>query len=93
MREWPEGTIFERHSWHFHKRLLQRTGLTLVPGEYTKIVRQIIRNQVPKLSSGAGKELPVYRVELRRDPERIPIKVIFDNRNRRLVSVKEERPD
>lgn len=39
--KWPEGVQIKRDNWHFHKRLYERYGIILLPGEYTKILNKI----------------------------------------------------
>ncbi len=35
------GTFIPRLHWHFHRRLMQRYGMVLEPGQYIEILRQI----------------------------------------------------
>ena len=36
-----EGWTLERHSWHFHRRLFERYGITLEYGDYSRIITAI----------------------------------------------------
>jgi hypothetical protein len=84
-RVWPERTFFHRATWHFHRRALERHGVTLEPGEYTKILRQIARGKAQKLETRKGK-LPAYRVVVTRDGEQKTLPVVYDPKHTRLVT-------
>lgn len=40
-----DGASIPREHWHFHRRLLERYGLVLQPGEYSKIVKKLAKGK------------------------------------------------
>lgn len=66
---WENKAIHER-DWHFHRRLLERCGIVLAPGEFAAIIRDIKRGtavQVKKLTSRKA----IFWVRIARLHERI----------------------
>ncbi|MHC2250663.1 hypothetical protein ACVILK_000355 [Bradyrhizobium embrapense] len=66
---WDGASIPSEH-WHFHRRLLQRYGVVLGPGEYSGIVRAL-RKKEAIVVEARGKGLAIYRVRLNISRERV----------------------
>lgn len=78
MDEIPEGWLFDRRSWHFHRRLWERYQVRLEYGEFTAIRNAVNRGHAILLSRserdyGSRK----YAVKLRRG---LWIKVLIDRK-------------
>lgn len=43
---WLGRSIPERH-WHFHRRLLERYGIILAPGEFGEMIKDIKSGRAP----------------------------------------------
>ena len=43
---WLGKSIPERH-WHFHRRLLERYGIVLAPGEFSQMLKDIATGRAP----------------------------------------------
>jgi hypothetical protein len=64
---WHEGWVLGQDSWHFHRRLFERTGLRLAYGEYATILRTIARSLAVRLPARQD----VYEVPFRRGRLRV----------------------
>lgn len=65
---WLGKTIPERH-WHFHRRLLERYGIVLAPGEFSQMLKDIATGRAPLIKRRSAKSA-VYLVRNRRLFER-----------------------
>lgn len=65
---WLGKSIPERH-WHFHRRLLERYGIVLAPGEYSEMLKDIRSGRAPLVQRRSAKSA-VYLVRNRRLYER-----------------------
>jgi len=61
------GTSIARSDWHFHRRLLERYGVILAPGEYSKIKKKIGKGRFRGLQHRRG--LAIHRVYTRSAPD------------------------
>lgn len=65
---WFGKAIPERH-WHFHRRLLERYGIVLAPGEFSQMLKDIATGRAPLIERRSAKSA-VYLVRNRRLFER-----------------------
>jgi hypothetical protein len=65
---WLGKSIPERH-WHFHRRLLERYGIVLAPGEFSQMLKDIATGRAPLIQRRSSKSA-VYLVRNRRLWER-----------------------
>lgn len=65
---WVGRSIPERH-WHFHRRLLERYGIVLAPGEFSQMLKDITSGKAPLVQRRSA-ESAVYLVRNRRLFER-----------------------
>ena len=65
---WLGKSIPERH-WHFHRRLLERYGIVLAPGEFSQMLKDIATGRAPLVQRRSAKSA-VYLVRNRRLFER-----------------------
>lgn len=66
---WVGVAIFQEH-WHFHRRLLERYGIVLAPGEFSRIVNAIESGRAVRIiDHGGGKG--VYSVRVQSAGERV----------------------
>lgn len=65
---WLGKSIPERH-WHFHRRLLERYGIVLAPGEFSQMLKDITTGRAPLVQRRSAKSA-VYLVRNRRLFER-----------------------
>lgn len=52
-----DGAFISDREWHFHRRLYERYGVVLAPGEFTMIVRRIRSRKTPVIRRKDGKLL------------------------------------
>ena len=69
---WPEGALFTKQAWHFHRRLYERYGFCLSPGAYSDIIRQIRRGNAIHIKCS------VYAVSVKRRKKRQWIFVAYE---------------
>jgi hypothetical protein len=67
------GAVIRHDTWHFHRRLYERYGVVLAPGEFSGI-KKVIETGKAILVKRRGAKFAVYRVELR--DRRKPIYVV-----------------
>ncbi len=65
---WLGKSIPERH-WHFHRRLLERYGIVLAPGEFSQTLKDIATGRAPLVQRRSSKSA-IYLVRNRRLWER-----------------------
>lgn len=65
---WLGKSIPERH-WHFHRRLLERYGIVLAPGEFSDMIKDISTGRAPLVQRRSPKSA-VYSIRNRRLFER-----------------------
>jgi hypothetical protein len=58
-----ENKVFHIDSWHFHRRLLERYGIVLGPGEYTAIKNAIVSGKAPMVQRRPNGNLYWVNVE------------------------------
>jgi hypothetical protein len=63
---WEDGAHIPRCHWHFHRRLRERYGIVLEPGEFGMIVRQFKKKQAVQI----GRDL--YAVRIRQTVKKSP---------------------
>jgi hypothetical protein len=64
-----EGVVFDRAHWHFHSRLLQRYGIRLGPGEFSRMVRDIESGLAPLVDR--RRDGTIYSVRIRSAKRRV----------------------
>ncbi len=67
---WPDGTVIERDTWHFHSQLLKRYGIILAPGEFSGLQRAILSGKailVQQKATGSA----IYSVRIASGMKRI----------------------
>lgn len=65
---WVGRSIPERH-WHFHRRLLERYGIVLAPGEFSQMLKDIASGKAPLVQRRSSKSA-IYQVRNQRLWER-----------------------
>jgi hypothetical protein len=58
-----EGAVVRINSWHFHRRLFERYGIVLGPGEYTMIKSAIVSGKAPMVQRRPTGSLYWVKVE------------------------------
>jgi|GEM_PF-4465943 len=66
---WDGASIPDKH-WHFHRRLHERYGIVLLPGEFAQIVKDLKQGRA-LLIEWQSKKDAVYSVRLATQFERI----------------------
>lgn len=57
---WLGKSIPERH-WHFHRRLLERYGIVLAPGEFSHMLKDIATGRAPMVKRRSARSA-IYMV-------------------------------
>lgn len=65
---WLGKSIPQRH-WHFHRRLLERYGIVLAPGEFSQMAKDIASGRATLIQRRSAKST-VYMIRNRRLWER-----------------------
>jgi hypothetical protein len=55
------GKAIPQHHWHFHKRLLERYGIVLGPGEFSQMMKDIESGRAIEVRR-TGKDRVVYSI-------------------------------
>lgn len=58
-----DGAVIAAPQWHFHRRLLERYGVVLGPGEFSRIIRDIRRGRAIFIER-RGKDATLHAVEM-----------------------------
>jgi hypothetical protein len=73
---WLGKSIPGRH-WHFHRRLLERYGIVLAPGEFSQMLKDIASGQAPMVKRRSARSA-IYMVRNTRLWERFFVLVTND---------------
>lgn len=74
--------IIPRAHWHFHRRLLERYGIVLGPGDYSAIMKAVSGGHAQLIERRSAKTA-IYSVRLKSVKERIYLLVAL---NRRIIT-------
>ena len=58
-----DGAVIRIRTWHFHRRLLERYGIVLGPGEFSAIQNAVFSGKAPLVQRRANGNLHWVKVE------------------------------